>query len=573
MSTFNELIDFTRSTTGTYLDSVVYGDELVTNGSGEFEGANGTNIYTAYSEWANTYNSTFVIQNNKGRFTPSGGFPAASLTLSGFNSGKTYVITAQAQSNVSNKTIDIAVNGTVSTITSNGSQQVIRHEFVSNGSVESFQFRYDNNSGYVDFDNISVKEIIGGQVSGTPLLRTAAINEPRLEYDASGNPLGLLIEEARTNLLDYSEGFTTGWGTFNIVTTPNIIASPDGAVSGARLQEDSSGTGGPRRFPNDTAVLTANQAQTLSCFFKAGTSAYAYLTIRHSNGSVAGVEFDVTSGTVNSTAVYGYMTLNSSDITSVGSGWYRCSVTATSSASTSNGRYFFAMTDGSGLESTGYPNYALTGKNIYAWGAQVETGAFPTSYIPTSGSTVTRAADVASLPVERFAYNDTKGSVVVSARPLQVGEPSGSQALLEIGTADRSQIYLFARLSGTSQSRFLANNGSSQADLRSSDFVGGSLSKMSAGWAVNNFAMSMDGGAALVDTAGAVMTGCTIMGIGTLAIPSSNFLNGHIKQIQYYPKRLSNEELQLLTQPSASPTMNLTFDGQATSTLVEGFHD
>ena len=178
------------------------------------------------------------------------------------------------------------------------------------------------------------------------------------------------------------------------------------------------------------------------------------------------------------------------------------------------------------------------------------------------------------MPLERFAYNDTKGSIVVSARPLQVGDPSGSQALLEIGTANRSKIYLFARLAGTSQSRFLASSsGSSQADLRSSDFVGGSLSKMSAGWAVNNFAMSMDGGAAVVDTAGAVMTGCTIMGIGTLAIPSTNLINGHIKQIQYYPKRLSNEELELLTQPSASPTMNLTFDGQATSTLVEGLHD
>ena len=50
-------------------------------------------------------------------------------------------------------------------------------------------------------DNISVKEVIGGQVSGTPLLRTAAVDEPRLEYDAQGNALGLLIEEARTNLL------------------------------------------------------------------------------------------------------------------------------------------------------------------------------------------------------------------------------------------------------------------------------------------------------------------------------------------------------------------------------------
>ena len=125
-------------------------------------------------------------------------------------------------------------------------------------------------------------------------------------------------------------------------STANAIASPDGAVSGAKLQEDSSGTGGPRANPSVSAVLTANQAQTLSCFFKAGTSAYAYLTIRHSNGNVAAVEFDLTSGTVNSTTVSGNMTLNSSDITSVGNDWYRCSVTATSSASTTSGFYFLA---------------------------------------------------------------------------------------------------------------------------------------------------------------------------------------------------------------------------------------
>ena len=53
-------------------------------------------------------------------------------------------------------------------------------------------------------DNVSVKEVIGGQVSGTPLLRTAAVHEPRLEYDAQGNALGLLIEKGRTNLMTQS---------------------------------------------------------------------------------------------------------------------------------------------------------------------------------------------------------------------------------------------------------------------------------------------------------------------------------------------------------------------------------
>ena len=82
------------------------------------------------------------------------------------------------------------------------------------------------------FDNVSVKEVIGGQVSGTPLLRTAAINEPRLEYDASGNPLGLLIEEARTNKATYSQDFThSSWNKSDVTVAAAPIAAPDGTMT------------------------------------------------------------------------------------------------------------------------------------------------------------------------------------------------------------------------------------------------------------------------------------------------------------------------------------------------------
>jgi hypothetical protein len=51
------------------------------------------------------------------------------------------------------------------------------------------------------------------------------------------------------------------------------------------------------------------------------------------------------------------------------------------------------------------------------------------------------------------------------------------------------------------------------------------------------------------------------------------YINGHIKHLRYFPTKLSNDELVELTKPSSSPTMSLTFDGQATSELVEGLHD
>jgi hypothetical protein len=142
-----------------------YGPELVTNGAGDFTKPDGTNVYTEYAEWSNGYNSTFVVQSNKGRFSPSGGFPAADLTLSGFVAGKVYVISADAQASVSGKTIDITVNGTDSTIVSDTNLQSISHTFTSDGTTEVFRFTYDHNGGYVDIDNISVRELTRYPVS------------------------------------------------------------------------------------------------------------------------------------------------------------------------------------------------------------------------------------------------------------------------------------------------------------------------------------------------------------------------------------------------------------------------
>ena len=560
MSTFNELIDFTRSTTGTYLDSVVYGDELVTNGSGKFEGANGTNVYTAYSEWANTYNSTFFIQNNKGRFTPSGGFPAASLTLSGFNSGKTYVITAQAQSNISNKTIDIAVNGTVSTITSNGSQQVIRHEFVSNGSVESFQFRYDNNSGYVDFDNISVKEVIGGQVSGTPLLRTAAINEPRLEYDASGNPLGLLIEEARTNLCPFSESFTSTW-IHNNSTLNSGIDSPNGGNNAWSITENTSTSTHQVYYPVLINSTGSGQSFNFSVYVKqlVGNRRIQIAFTGSPFGSEAYATFNI-----NSKAIFTNAAMDGqATIKPVGNGWYRVSASATTNAAAAGSVVLRMWND----DTAGYASYAGDGvSTLGIYGAQLETGAFPTSYIPTSGSTVTRNKDVVSVPVERFGYNTSQATVIVYGKSFL---PSATKYLWEIGSgsADRN----FAK-AYNQQSLYVIANSVNTVNLNAGTFTANNYGKLASALKANSFAASLDGKSAVIDNTGAVQLDLPAIAIGQNKSYQET-LNGHIKQIQYYPKRLSNTELQLLTQPSASPTMNLTFDGQATSTLVEGFHD
>ena len=237
----------------------------------------------------------------------------------------------------------------------------------------------------------------------------------------------------------------------------------------------------------------------------------------------------------------------------VGNGWYRIQGTRTFTASANN--------HGVGVAAIGQ-----NGLNFYLWGAQVETGAFPTSYIPTSGSTVTRAADVASLPVERFAYNQSKGSVVVEV----VMPPS----------VISEQFWILG--SNTSNARWLYSN-SGDINLNAYDGAGifsasplqpSVTQKMAIGTDQSTTILCLDGVSGnQTSTNGNISSLTTVFYFGGNSLTSVVNLNGHIKSIQYYPKRLSNTELQLLTQPSASPTMNLTFDGQATSTLVEGLHD
>ena len=541
MSTFNELIDFTRSTTGTYLDSVVYGDELVTNGD-----------FATDSDW--TKGAGWTISGGKANQSGGSNFGDLSQYVA-TTAGKTYLLTAQVSSYVTGE-IDVKP----STVSANwfSGNGTIRHIFVALGTTTRIDADPRNSQPFTgSIDNISVKEVIGGQVSGTPLLRTAAINEPRLEYDASGNPLGLLIEEARTNLVTYSD-LSSGWNWVNTTDIGGAATAPDGTQTATLMRENTAGTA----HIAFAAIVSASTSTTASIFAKAGGRRYLQLT--DSTNQPNWAMFDLEQGVVTEQKSSGI----TATIEPYGNGWYRCNAALTlpASGSTTNfvwGSSILATTNG--IRNV-YQGDGTSG--IYLWGGQVETGAFPTSYIPTSGSTVTRAADVASVPVERFAFNDTKGSVVVSASSFAnlTGSNNGYVAVLSDGTSNnRMQVVL------RDSSQGFITGGLGLLDAGS--VAQSQTTKIAMAVKTNDAGLSLNGGAVVTATSGNIPSPITDLRLGGRTALDSATLCGHIKQIQYYPKRLSNEELQLLTQPSASPTMNLTFDGQATSTLVEGLHD
>ena len=222
MSTFNELIDFTRSTTGTYLDSVVYGSESVING--EFnDGTTG---------WSAPYQSTISTVNNALRITSTNDNPYATQDVV-VEAGKKYVVTFNVLARSAGSTSVFFGSETGLAKTDLGSHPILPNDFyvfnvVATTDVLNIQFVGHSLSvgNYFDVDNVSVKEVIGGQVSGTPLLRTAAINEPRLEYDAQGNALGLLIEEARTNPVFHKANDLTTWSEkqcYSTTAEPSLL--------------------------------------------------------------------------------------------------------------------------------------------------------------------------------------------------------------------------------------------------------------------------------------------------------------------------------------------------------------
>lgn len=209
--------------------------------------------------------------------------------------------------------------------------------------------------------------------------------------DASG-PFGYISEGSRTNLLPYSEQFdNAAWVKGDCSITANAATSPDGTSTADRTVENSATQ--PHR------VLLAGQTYTspvtISCFMKAATRDYGFLCIFdsvESNG--AGVIFDLTDGTVADSNLVGDGAVETS-IEAFPDGWYRCSITVTATIATDCLPIIGSDNDGGGTWVGVQPSYPGDGSSgIYIWGAQVEAGSFPSSYIKTEASSVTRAASV-----------------------------------------------------------------------------------------------------------------------------------------------------------------------------------
>jgi hypothetical protein len=372
---------------------------------------------------------------------------------------------------------------------------------------------------------------------------TAAVHGPRLDYDPVTHVAkGLLIEEARTNNCPVSEDFSSAnWVKTGVTVTANSTTAPDGTTT-ADLITASAGTATIAQ----SLVQTAATNYVYSVFAKKGTSDWIYMTGQPVLAPK--VWFNLTTGVVGTVEAG----LNATGIQNCGNGWYRC--------------WFYDIGDTGaeplsvGLSDADNSTTVTVGRTAYLWGGQNETNVtFPTSYIPQpSGSGgVTRAADVAVMTGTNFSswYNASAGTFVAEFDVLAASGTRGIVSADNAATTER--IWLYG--SGTDPKVAVTDGGAAQADIDVGTIAAGTTYKLGISFAVNDIAGCLNGGTVGTDTT-ATMPTPTQLRIGADATP--NYLNGHLRRIQFWNIAVDDATLQIFTDPLIN---DLTVTGSQTT--------
>ena len=224
---------------------------------------------------------------------------------------------------------------------------------------------------------------------------------------------GTETAKAEENLLTQSQTFdvsTAFWGPINATITANAIAAPDGTTTAETFTDDV--VSGSHLVQQILSGVIVNTTYVFSCFLKAGTNNYAYLSFRDSGtgNRYFSAEFDLSTGAVNRTSAGSSGTLTTQSITAVGSGWYRCVIIGQVAAAGSM-RAVIGLSDGtSAYTNFGAITYTGTGTSIFAWGAQLEQRSAVTAYTVTTDQPITNyipVLETAASGVARFDHNPT----------------------------------------------------------------------------------------------------------------------------------------------------------------------
>ena len=377
-------------------------------------------------------------------------------------------------------------------------------------AVPSLDLRFADNKSLVDavtgqalvtFTRASSGTYVGSQ----GLILTATANEPRFDHNpTTGESLGLLVEEQRTNLLRWSEDSSQWLAPLNATLTQNAATAPDGMATADQMLETTAS--GLHTQDVTDFVFVQGTTYTYSVFVKSIGGRNFEIGFPTPIFSNRFARFNLSTGIVQGTDAG-----VTASITAFPNGWYRCSATSVCST-------------GGGARPSNFINNASFARNyvgeadkgILVWGTQLEAAASPTSYIFTTTSAVTRSADVASIT--------TLGANVRSLFSQFRSPASGTRPLLSLDdNSANNRIELFT--SGTDPKLLITSGGVAQADIDAGSVTANVTTKLAARFATDDFAASVSGGASITDASGTLPVTDRIR-IGR--DQAGNYLNGTI---------------------------------------------
>ena len=390
------------------------------------------------------------------------------------------------------------------------------------------------------------------RVNASGFIESVASGIPRLDYYTSGGTAGcpaLLVEPSGSNLALQSENFTTTWGQTALNITSGFT-SPTNSNLGA-LIEATANTG---RLRQTFASLTSGVTSTFSLFAKLGTqSSGVTLVFQEGNATSysSGVcqSFRLDTGAVGISCTLGAgFTITRSNIENYGNGWYRCSLTVQLSYTPSSANLTIRPTS---VVTANLPVTA-SGDSCYIFGAQLETGTVPTSYIPTTTASATRNADNISLSgAVSGCVGQTEGTIYaeVDLRALSVARSI-------FGVSLNSNTTDFANIQINSSNRIFArirsNTGTVQ-DVTASSTVTGTT-KIAMAYDSSGSVLAINGAIIGTNASGIASWSSGVnfvhVGNGPSAASGSSqggFFNDRILAPVLYTTRLTNAQLQALT--------------------------
>ena len=377
---------------------------------------------------------------------------------------------------------------------------------------------------------------VGTHMDENGLIVSAATDEPRFDYKYESGvvkSLGLLVEEQRTNILEQSVVTTSNWtgGTSN-TTYSNLSLNALGIFPGVEVTS-TTGEAWHRRTTGYNVPFVSGTEYAITFYYREGTSGYARLQFRYnSQESYVQGPADGSSWSIQQTI---------GSITNV-------TTTLMDGQSTYKTTYSFTPNFTGDADMGIGIGIASAGTTVIALGGQVEEGEFPTSYIPTSGSTKTRNPDNVTMTGTNFSdwYNQDEGTVYVSQKLRAVQDTSRNNLVYLINGGGGSDyfynpksgdtnIFVFGD-GGTNYSRF--QDGTNSTDTKTAfayDVSGDDFKAYYNGIEATNETNNNTPSA----------TSHTKLELGSTATAK---YCGHIQQFVYYQTRLSNAQLQNLTK-------------------------